>query len=125
VLNMRPSRGPYARRDPDTPWIIPSAGILLFLLVLAVPAYILFPDIFPGAMMWLLAAIAVMILAWTCSKEGRQQLRPRQVAANLGMVVVLVLFIISLAVKAPTWIIWTLTLLSCGLGVIAMYRGSD
>jgi hypothetical protein len=105
--------------------MMPSAGILLLLLVLTLPAYILFPDIFLGAMMWLLAAIAVLILAWTLSKEGQAQLRKHQVAANLGMVAVLVLFIISLAVKAPSWFIWILTLAALGLGGVAMYRGSD
>jgi NAD/NADP transhydrogenase beta subunit len=119
---MRPTRGPYARRDPNTPWFLPSAGIVLVLLVLTVPAYILFPDIFPGAMMWLLGAIAVLVLAWTCSKEGRAQLQPHQVAANLAMVVVLVLFIISLAVKAPVWVTWLLTMASLVCGIVALRR---
>jgi hypothetical protein len=119
---MRPSRGPYARSDPNTPWFLPSAAILLVLLALTVPTYILFPDIFPGAMMWLLGAIAVLVLAWTCSKEGRAQLQPHQVAANLVMVAILVLFIISLAVNASVWITWSLTVAATACGLVALYR---
>jgi hypothetical protein len=124
-MNMRPTRGPYARPDRDTPWFLPSAGIALGLLVLTVPAYMLFPDIFPGAMMWLLGAIAVLILAWTFSKEGRAQLRPHQVAANLGMAVVLVVFIFSLAVNAPVWVTWLITMAAIACGLAALYRRPD
>lgn len=123
-MKMRPLRGPYPRRHRPAPWFLPSAGTLLVVLVLTVPAYILFPDIFPGAMMWLLATIAVFILAWTFSREGRAQLQPHQVAANLAMAVVLVVFIISLAVKAPAWITWMITMAALACGLAAMYRRS-
>lgn len=123
-MKMRSPRGSYPRRHRPAPWFLPSAGTLLVVLVLTVPAYILFPDIFPGAMMWLLGTIAVFILAWTFSREGRAQLQPHQVAANLAMAVVLVVFIISLAVKAPAWITWMITMAALACGLAAMYRRS-
>lgn len=121
-MKMRPR--PYPRRHRPPSWFLPSAGTLLVVLVLTVPAYVLFPEIFPGAMMRLLATIAVFILAWTFSREGRAQLQPHQAAANLAMAVVLVVFIISLAVNAPAWITWMITLAALVCGVAAMYRRS-
>jgi O-antigen/teichoic acid export membrane protein len=122
---MRPSRGPYVRSDGKAPWFLPTSGTLLVLLVLTVPAYILVPDIFPGVMMWLLAAIAVLILAWTSSKEGRAYLQPHQIVANFGVATMLGVFILLLAAGVSGWPIWLATTAIVGLGVIGTYRRSD
>lgn len=122
---MRSPRSPYSRPGRPAPWFLPSAGTLLVVLVLTVPAYIIFPGIFPGVMMWLLAVIAVFVLAWTFSKEGRAQLLPHQVAANLAMTVVLFAFIISLAVNPPVWITLMITMAALVCGLAALYRRPD
>jgi hypothetical protein len=123
--DMRPPRGPYARRDAETSWFLFSSYLLLALLVLCVPAYIFWPDLFPGVMMWLLGAVALNMGLWTISAGSRDVLQPHQVVANLVMMVILVLFIVGLAVDAPGWVTVALVSASGITAVVALYQRRD
>lgn len=122
---MRPTRGPYARPDGNGFWYTRVASVLLALIILMVPVRIFFPDIFPGAMMWLLGAVAVLLVLWTTSAEARRYLQPHQIYANLVIAALLVLFIILLGVQAPTALIVAVSVVVVIVAVYAMYRRSD
>jgi hypothetical protein len=121
---MRSSREPYVRRDSEYPWFV-SMWILMALMVLLVPARIIWPNTYPAAAMLVLGVVALFIGAWTLSAGRRGVLQTHQVIANLGMMIGLVLFIIGLAVKAPSLIMWTLTVIVGCLAAVGVYRHAD
>lgn len=122
---MRPTRGPYARPDRNGSWYTRAASVLLALTILMIPARILIPDIFPGAMMWLLGVVAVLLVLWTTSAEAVRHLQRHQIYANLAIAALLVLFIILLGVKAPTGLIVAVSVAVAFVAVCAMYKRSD
>lgn len=122
---MRPSRGPYARRNSGYRWFTSTAWLLIALMLLLIPAGFLWPGILPGAVMWVMGADVVFIGVWTLSAASRRILQTHQVIANLGIMAGLVLFIISYAVKAPFWVTGVLTVIVVCLAALGIYRHPD
>lgn len=122
---MRPTRGPFVRSEDVPAWFLMSSGLLLFMLVAAVPIYFAWPGLFDILIVMLMTAVALNLGLWTLIAGRRGHLQPHQVAANIGMMAVFVALVVGIIIQAPDWAFVPLILAMGVLMYISMERRTD